>query len=157
MILEIITGADNPILRKKSAEISKFDKKTKKFLRDLAATMLAKDGVGLAAPQVGRNERAVVVNLKIDKKKWQTVALVNPEILDASAELECGEEGCLSLPKIWGEVERFKNVTLKFWDENGAPRILELADFNARVVQHELDHLDGILFIDRAKKVREEK
>ena len=129
----------------------------KKFLREMTATMLAKDGVGLAAPQIGVNERAVILNLRVDKKKWQTVALVNPEILDASVELECGEEGCLSLPKIWGEVERFRKVTLKFLDENGAPRILELDGMNARAAQHEIDHLDGILFVDRAKKVREEK
>ncbi|MFH0776255.1 MAG: peptide deformylase [Patescibacteria group bacterium] len=157
MKLKIETGPDNPILRKKSVKIAKFDKKLKKFLREMAEIMLAKDGVGLAAPQVGVNERAVILNLKIAPKKWQTVALVNPEILDASLELICAEEGCLSLPKIWGEVERFENVTLKFWDENGTPRILELEGINARAAQHEIDHLDGILFIDRAKKVREDK
>jgi len=157
MILKIETGASNPILRKKSIAVTKFDKKMKKLLREMTATMLAKDGIGLAAPQVGVNERAVILNLRIDKKKWQTIALVNPEILDTSVATECGEEGCLSLPKIWGEVERHTNATVKFLDENGAPRILELDGINARAVQHEIDHLDGILFIDRAVKVREEK
>ena len=157
MILEIQTGAENPILRTQSKAVKAFDKKLKKVLKDMTVTMLEKDGVGLAGPQVGRNERLVILNLKVGPKKWQPIALANPEILDASLEMECGEEGCLSLPKLWGEVERHKTATIRFCDENGATRILELEGLNARAAQHEIDHLDGILFIDRAKKVREEK
>jgi len=157
MKLKIETGAENPILRKKSVKIVKFDKKLKKFLKEMTEAMLTHDGVGLAAPQVGVNERAVILNLKVAPKKWQSVALVNPEILDASLELICGEEGCLSLPKIWGEVERHATATVRFCDENGTQRILELEGINARAAQHEIDHLDGILFIDRAKKIREDK
>ncbi len=157
MIFEIVTGADNPILRKKSVAVAKFDKKMKKFLREMTATMLAKDGIGLAAPQVGVNERIVILNLKIGVRKWQTAALVNPEILDSSVATECDDEGCLSLPGLVGAVERHSTATVKFLDENGAQRILELDELNARAIQHEVDHLDGILFIDRATKIREEK
>ena len=157
MILRIETGADNPILRKKSEAVSKFDKKLKKFLREMTTTMLAEDGVGLAAPQVGRNERLVILNLKIGIKKWRPIALVNPEILDASVVTECDDEGCLSLPGIVGKVERHATATVRFLDENGATRTLELDELNARAIQHEIDHLDGILFIDRATKIREEK
>ena len=157
MILEIEVGEKNPILRKKSVAIAKFDKKIKKFLPKMIATMLAKDGVGLAAPQVGVNERIVVLNLRLDKKKWRPLVLINPEILVADAETECAEEGCLSLPGTFGEVERSATVTVKFLDGNGAPRILELTELNARAIQHEIDHLDGILFIDRARKIRKEK
>lgn len=154
-MLKIQTGTDNPILRKKSKAVSKFDKKLKKFLKEMAETMLEKDGVGLAAPQVGVNERIVVLNFRIDKKKWQTIALVNPEILDASVATICEEEGCLSLPGILGEVERYATATVKFADETGAQRILELEGLNARAIQHEIDHLDGILFVDRAKKIKQ--
>ncbi|MFA6458334.1 MAG: peptide deformylase [Patescibacteria group bacterium] len=157
MILKIETGEQNPILRQKSVAVSQIDKKLKKFLKAMAETMLAKDGVGLAAPQVGVNERIVVLNLRIDKKKWQTVALVNPVILDASVATICDDEGCLSLPGVVGEVERFATATVKFLDENGATRILELEGLNARAIQHEIDHLDGMLFIDRATKIRKDK
>lgn len=157
MILKVETGEKNPILRKKSAAVLKIDKKLKKFLKAMIETMLAKDGVGLAAPQVGVNERIVVLNLRIDKKKWQTVALVNPIILDASVATICDDEGCLSLPGIVGEVERFATATVKFLDENGATRILELEGLNARAIQHEIDHLDGVLFVDRATKIRKDK
>ncbi len=157
MILKIETGEQNPILRQKSAAVSKIDKKFKKFLKAMVETMLAKDGVGLAAPQVGVNERIVVLNLRIDKKKWQTIALVNPIILDASVATICDDEGCLSLPGIVGEVERFATATVKFLDENGATRILELEGLNARAIQHEIDHLDGVLFTDRATKIRKDK
>ncbi|MCF7846327.1 MAG: peptide deformylase [Candidatus Peribacteraceae bacterium] len=157
MTLKVETGEKNPILRKKSVKVTKFDKKLKKLLKDMMVTMLAKDGVGLAAPQVGINERIVVLNLKIDGRKWQTVALINPEILDASVVTVCGEEGCLSLPGIVGEVERHETATVKFLDESGKLRLLELEGLNARAIQHEVDHLDGILFTDRAKKIRKEK
>lgn len=151
MLLDIETGADNPILRKKSKAISKFDKKLKKFAKDMTETMLEKDGVGLAASQVGVNERLVIINFQLSAKEYQPLVLVNPEICDASVETEVAEEGCLSLPKIFGKVRRYKTVTLKFQDENGNLRVLELSDINARAAQHEIDHCDGILFIDKVE------
>lgn len=158
MILEIQIGSDNPILRKKSAKVSKFDKKLKKFAKQMIATMLAKDGVGLAAAQVGVNERVVILNFQLGGKNFKPLALVNPEIADASVETVTEEEGCLSLPGIFGKVKRRKTVTIRFEDETGNPRVLELDGLNSRAIQHEIDHLDGILFIDKMEgDFREEK
>jgi len=158
MILKIQTGSDNPILRKKSVKISKFDKKLKKFIKDMSETMLKKDGVGLAAPQVGVNERLAILNFKLALKKFQVIPLINPEIVDASLETREEEEGCLSLPGIYGKVKRWKTVTVKFQDENGNLRVLELSGINARAAQHEIDHLDGVLFVDKVEGgMREEK
>ncbi|MFH1375797.1 MAG: peptide deformylase [Patescibacteria group bacterium] len=158
MLLNIQTGLDNPILRKKSKRVSKFDKKLAKFLKDLTETTLKKDGVGLAAPQVGVNERAAVLNFQTDSKTARSIVLVNPEIVDASIKTVVAEEGCLSLPGEYGNVERFQTVTVKFQDEKGQQRVLELDGLNARATQHEIDHLDGILFLDKAVgKIRKEK
>jgi peptide deformylase len=158
MILEIQTGTDNPILRKKSVKILKFDKKLKKFIKDMSETMLKKDGLGLAAPQVGVNERLVILNFRLDSKKFRPTAFLNPEIIEKSLEIKSVEEGCLSLPGIFGKVPRPLRVSLKFCDEDGAVRILALDGINARVIQHEIDHLDGILFIDKTEgELRKEK
>ncbi|MFH1546449.1 MAG: peptide deformylase [Patescibacteria group bacterium] len=158
MILKIQIGRDNPILRKKSVKISKFDKKLKKFVKQMIATMLAKNGVGLAAPQVGVNERVAILNFQLGRKKSKPIAVVNPEIVDASMETMMEEEGCLSLPGIFGKVKRWETVTIRFEDETGNPRALELDGLNSRAIQHEIDHLDGILFVDKVEgKIREEK
>ncbi|MCF7836133.1 peptide deformylase [Candidatus Gracilibacteria bacterium] len=158
MILEIQTGTDNPILRKKSTAISKFDKKLKKFVKDMTETMLKKDGLGLAAPQVGVNERLVIVNFRLDSKNFRPTAFLNPEIIEKSLTTESIEEGCLSLPGIFGKVSRPVQISLKFCDENGANRILALDGINARAAQHEIDHLDGILFVDKVEgEMRKEK
>jgi peptide deformylase len=151
MILKIQTGTDNPILRKKSIAISKFDKKLKKLIKDMTETMLKKNGVGLAAPQIGINERLVILNFRLDSKKFQSLTLVNPEIINTSTEITIAEEGCLSLPKIFAKVQRYKTTTLKFQDEKNNQRILELDEFNSRTIQHEIDHLDGVLFVDESR------
>jgi len=158
LLLEIQTGADNPILRKKSVQISKFDKKLKKLAKDMIETMLKKDGIGLAAPQIGVSERLVIINFQLDRKNYKPVVLVNPEIIDASVEIVEAEEGCLSLPGIFGNVKRWNTVTVRFQDEGGNKRVLELDGMNSRAAQHEIDHLDGILFVDKSDgKIREEK
>ncbi len=158
MILEIQTGTDNPILRKKSVKILKFDKKLKKFVKNMTETMLEKDGLGLAAPQVGVNEQLVILNFRLDSKKFRPTAFLNPEIIEKSLETESSEEGCLSLPGIFGKVFRPLRVSLKFYDENGAVRVLALDGINARAIQHEIDHLDGILFVDKVEgELRKEK
>ncbi len=124
----------------------------------MIATMLAKDGVGLAAPQVGVNERLVILNFQLGGKKSKPIPLVNPEIIDASVKAIIEEEGCLSLPGIFGKVKRWKTVTIRFEDETGSPRALELEGLNARAIQHEIDHLGGVLFIDKLEgEIREGK
>jgi peptide deformylase len=147
MSLKIETGEKNEILRKKSEPVSVIDKKTAKFIKDMVKAMKEEKGVGLAAPQVGVNQRIIIVTLDGDI----IVPMVNPDIIDHSDETEFGEEGCLSLPGKWGQVERYREIIVQFKDLKGEKRILKLEKFNARVVQHEIDHLDGILFTDYLK------
>ena len=147
MSLKIQTGQGNEILRKKSRSVKVIDRKILKLIREMGRAMKSEKGVGLAAPQVGESLRIIVVLL--DGKN--TVPMINPDITDHSYETECGEEGCLSLPGKWGQVQRYKTILVKYIDEKGEKRILKLEGFNARVAQHEIDHLDGILFTDYLK------
>jgi len=144
MSLTIETGDQNTVLRKKSEPVKVITKKTAKLIKEMGKTMKAEKGVGLAAPQVGENSRIIVTLLN----GKNVVPMINPEIIDHSDKTDIGEEGCLSLPGQWGNVERYHEITVKYQDEKGQERILKLEGFNARVVQHETDHLDGILFTD---------
>lgn len=116
--------------------------------------MLSQNGVGLAAPQVGHNIRIIIVRFNPGKPEQMIIPMLNPEILHFSEEKYEDEEGCLSIPDIWGIVERPKEIIVSFLTAKGAPQTLKLSDLNARIIQHELDHLDGILFVDRAKSTR---
>ncbi len=144
MSLSIQTGQDNEILRKKSEQIESITKKTLKFINEMEKILKKEGGVGLAAPQVGESIRLILVLL--DSKNL--IPMINPEITSHSDETELGEEGCLSLPGKWGNVERYKEITVRYLDEKSGEKTLKLSKFNARVVQHEIDHLDGILFTD---------
>ena len=142
-ILEIKT-AGNPVLRQVAAKVTKVDKKLKRLLSDMADTMYEADGVGLAAPQVGVSSRIVVIDIGEG-----VIEMINPEII--CKEGTCiNVEGCLSVPNFDGEVERAKSVKVKYQDRNGKPVVLDATDLLAIAVQHELDHLDGILFVDKA-------
>lgn len=142
----------NPILRKKSAEIKieeLSDKKMKELLLDMEETMKEKDGAGLAAPQIGKNIRLIVIS---HEKK--TIFLINPTITKKSWARKIEEEGCLSVVNEKGEiiyapVSRHRRVNCVYLDEIGNKKTLAAEDMLARVIQHEIDHLDGILFIDR--------
>ncbi|MDD3285771.1 MAG: peptide deformylase [Patescibacteria group bacterium] len=143
----------HPILRR-PADSVKADKikspEFRQFLADMEATMLAKDGAGLAAPQVGTSERIVV----IAGKNGDNLILINPQITRRSWGKIIGEEGCLSVIDdrgriIYGQVERHKHVTCQYIDAQGKKKKIQAEEPLARVIQHELDHLDGILFIDR--------
>lgn len=159
--LTIITGEDNPILRAESVKVPKFDSALKKFVKDLKDTMVAAKGLGIAAPQVGRNIRVFITTLDHDLEgenvKGRALTMVNPEILEISEEMVMGEEGCLSLPGQFGKVERHKKIKVEFFSEDGVRQVLSLEGLNARVVQHENDHLDGILFPDRMKHGEKEE
>ena len=144
MALEIETGENNEILRKKSGPLKTIDKKILKLIAAMEKTLKKEGGVGLAAPQVGENIRLILVLL--DSKNL--IPMINPEITSKSEETEYAEEGCLSLPGQWGDIKRHKEITVSYLDVKGEKRILKLKKFNARVVQHEIDHLDGILFTD---------
>lgn len=146
-MLQIQTGSENPTLRAVSKPVKDITKKTLKLIKDMEAAMKIENGVGIAAPQVGENVRIFLA--LIDQKKATT--MINPEITWHSDEMVLGEEGCLSLPGQWGQVERYTELKVKFLDIKGKPNTLKLKNFNARVVQHEMDHLNGILFIDHVK------
>jgi peptide deformylase len=145
---KIVTGYKNPILRKKSQKIEIFNKEIKKLGQKMK-NFLKQDnlGVGLASPQIGQNLQIIVAKLKENQIK----IILNPKITNLSSEKTIEEEGCLSLPGVWGDVERFKKIKLDFQNLNGEKESLILEDFPARIIQHEYDHLQGILFLDKIK------
>ncbi len=110
--------------------------------------MIATDGVGIAAPQIGINTRVAHITLGRLGGQRDTFTIIDPEILEYSEKTDVESEGCLSLPGHWGPVERSKRVKLKFTDAKGREKIMEFKGFEARIVQHEVDHLNGTLFID---------
>lgn len=150
--LPIEKGAENKILRAKSAPVKQIDKSIKKLVQDMTETMEKENGMGLAAPQVGVNKRLILALFNYDTDHEMIIPLINPEIVSFSDEGNVNEEGCLSLPGIYKPVKRSNHIRVKFLDLKGNKQILELDDMNARVVQHETDHLDGILFIDRVEE-----
>jgi len=153
-ILKIIT-LPNQNLRKKSAEISAAEMKTREFkslISSMGKTMVKTDGVGLAAPQIGKNIRLAVIN-----SKDGVFCLINPEFTKKSWAKELAQEGCLSIPGVFGKVKRCKKVSLIYYNQDGKKTKLTAAGMMARVIQHEIDHLDGILFIDKAVEVENVK
>lgn len=141
--LEIVTGKDTPILRAKTVKVKQITKDMLKLIKDMELTRIKADGAGIAAPQVGRSERICIAAVN-----GEATALINPEILWKSDEKETEQEGCLSLPNIWIEVPRSKEIIVRFTDFKGKEQELKLTDWSARVVQHEVDHLDGKLIVD---------
>jgi len=150
--LEIQTGENNAILRTECVPVVKFDKNLKRLVKDMKKTMLSAKGLGLAAPQVDVNMRVFVLILDYNGESERVIEMVNPVILSHSDEVEVAEEGCLSLPGLYGKVERFLSVVVEFSDVSETRQVLELFGLDAREVQHENDHLDGMLFVDRVKK-----
>lgn len=146
MNLPIVTDP-NPILRKRNKKIKDAsDPKVRKLIFDMLDTLEANNGLGLAAPQVGENLRLCVV-----KFGGKTHILINPEITYRSWRKEILEEGCLSFPGQWYGIKRSKKVKVKAQDREGKHLEMEAEDMLARAFQHEIDHLDGILFVDRKK------
>jgi peptide deformylase len=143
MAIQPIRLFGDPVLRTPAAPVETFDKELRKLVRDLTETMMDAPGAGLAAPQIGVSLR--VFTYWVDDEPGH---LVNPD-LDLSDELQIGDEGCLSLPDLAFETPRALRVVAKGMNMHGEPVVIEGSDLLARAVQHETDHLDGILFIDR--------
>lgn len=133
-----------PVLRQKAAEVTKINKRTNFLIDDMMRVMRLANGVGLAAPQLGILQRIVVIHPVGGKP----TALINPVISNVEGEA-VGEEGCLSIPGLYGDVKRPATVTVKYLDRKGRERKEDLEGMPARIVQHEVDHLDGVLFIDK--------
>lgn len=144
-LLKIVTYP-HPILKKKAEPLEDFGPSTQKLFDDMIETMHVEDGVGLAAPQIGVSKRIFIACP--DAKPGAEYVMVNPEIYEALGQ-ERDVEGCLSLPGICGEVVRAKKIRVRYQDRDGQLHDITARDFFARVIQHELDHLDGILLIDR--------
>jgi len=154
-ILPVQKGPKNKILRTESKPVKRVDKKLKKLIKDMEDTMFDLNGVGIAAPQVGVNLRLALARLNVDTKNEIIVALINPVISNESKEMVDMEEGCLSLPGKWGSTPRYESLTVTFENLKGDKHTLFLEGFNARVIQHEVDHLNAGLFIDRAHEVKD--
>ncbi|MCU0498470.1 MAG: peptide deformylase [Anaerolineae bacterium] len=142
-------------LRTPSQAVTRVDKKIKALIQDLKDTLAQEAGVGLAAPQIGVHKRVVVIKLgqkhdADDQELGPTFALINPEIVSAEGE-QRDYDACLSIPGLYGYTYRPQKITVKAWDEHGQAIQLDLEDLDARVVLHEVDHLDGILFLDRLR------
>ncbi|MEW5804973.1 MAG: peptide deformylase [bacterium] len=142
-----------PILRDKSQPVSQIDAAIQKLASDMLETMYSAPGVGLAAPQVGILKRLVVIDITSNPKERDPLVLINPRIIYTEGE-STGEEGCLSIPEVYGDVHRFQTIRVKFLDLNGKEYEVTGENFLARVIQHEVDHLDGIMFIDRMSKIK---
>lgn len=151
MAIRMIVKHPDPVLRERAREVTKFNANLHKLLDDLADTMYDARGVGLAAPQIGILKRAFVVDAG---DEHGLIELVNPEIVLREGE-QFGPEGCLSIPGLQGDVRRAKRVVIRGQDRYGNPVEYEGTDLLARAFQHELDHLNGVLFIDLAESIYE--
>ena len=154
-LLDIVSIPEQ-VLRKKARKVTEFGSDLQNLIDDMVETMRQAPGVGLAAPQVNMSSRVIVVEFgdeEDEEAPKRLYTLVNPEIIRASTEKEMGIEGCLSIPEFIGEVERNSAVTIKAQNRRGQPVRIKAEGWLARIFQHEIDHLEGVLFIDRADRV----
>ncbi len=149
MSIRKILHYGEPSLREPSKEVHKVSKKITELVQDLLDTMYAKNGVGLAAPQIGENVRVFVIDASTNKEPLNPMIFINPKIIKKSGAIK-SNEGCLSFPEAYTDVRRYKNVMVKALNEHGKAFVMEAKDGTllARAIQHENDHLDGVLFID---------
>ena len=155
MLRKILTEPD-PILRKKCEPLEKVDAETKKLMDDMLETMYAAPGIGLAAIQVGILKRLVVLDISKGEEEKKPMFLINPKIIHQSKKTSIYEEGCLSLPGQFAEIERPAECILKYIDYNGKEKELKADGLLATCIQHEVDHLNGILFIDYLSKLKKD-
>ncbi len=146
--LEIHT-LGNQVLRQPARRISKVDDSIRELAKDMLRSMYSAKGIGLAAPQVGVHKQLLVIDLDLENPANPPLILINPEIVSSSASLETYEEGCLSIPEVYMDVIRPASIKLSFRDEMGRPKKMNADGLMARCIQHEIDHLNGVLFVDR--------
>ncbi len=154
-VLNIVTIPE-PVLRRKARKVTDFGPELQELIDNMVETMRQAPGVGLAAPQVDVSQRVIVVEYGDDEDEEapkKLFTLVNPEIARASTETEMGIEGCLSVPNFIGEVERPYSIIVKGQSRRGQPVKVKAEGWLARIFQHEIDHLDGVLFTDKAVKI----
>ncbi len=136
-------------LRTPAKRISKVDDSIRELARNMLKSMYSAKGIGLAAPQVGIQKRILVIDLNFEDPKSTPYVFINPEIISTSATVDTYEEGCLSIPGVYGDVIRPTSVKISFRDEIGRPKKMNADGLMARCIQHEIDHLNGVLFVDK--------
>ncbi len=146
----------DPILREKSETLEKVDDELRALLDDMLETMYAAPGIGLAAVQIGVLKRLIVIDISKDKEKKSPLFLINPKIISRSKKTSIHEEGCLSLPGHFAEIERPEECEIKFIDYHGKEKELRANGLLSTCIQHEVDHLNGILFIDYLSKLKKD-
>ena len=156
MTIKKIIIEPDPILRKKSNKLEDVDNNLRKLMDDMLETMYAAPGIGLAAVQVGILKRLLVIDVSKDQEKKNPLFLVNPEIIFRSKETSIYEEGCLSLPEHFAEIERPAECHVVYIDYNGKKKTLKAKGLLSTCLQHEIDHLNGILFIDYLSKLKKD-
>lgn len=152
-VLEILV-APHPVLKQKAKPVAEVDDRVRKLMDDMVESMYAAKGIGLAAPQVGVLERIVVIDLQEKDEQPTPMKFVNPEIIWESPDIDSYEEGCLSVPEQYAEVTRPKSVRVRYLNENGEQREIEAHGLLATCLQHEIDHLEGTLFVDHLSSLK---
>jgi peptide deformylase len=137
------------VLRQPAKRITKVDDGVRQLVREMLQTMYSADGIGLAAPQVAVNKQLIVVDVDPDEAAKPPLVLINPKLIRASKDIAVGQEGCLSIPNVYLDVLRPAAIEVSYKDENGRPQKLQATELLARCILHEMDHLDGVMFVDR--------
>jgi peptide deformylase len=153
MALLKIRHYPDPVLKKVAVPVAEFDESLRQLAHDMAETMYAAPGVGLAAPQVGVSKRLAVIDCSARDEEAHLLILVNPEIIAREGE-SCEEEGCLSVPEYYAKVDRSAVVKVRFQDLDAQTHVVEAGGLTAIACQHEIDHLDGILFVDHLSPLK---
>ena len=154
MTVRPILTAPDPRLQAISTDVEVVDDAIRQLVDDMADSMYAADGIGLAAVQIGVPKRVLVIDLDQKEGKKNPRAYINPKILWASDEVAVYEEGCLSVPEIWDDVERPARIKCEYLDRDGNKQLLEADGLLATCLQHEMDHLNGVLFIDHLSRLK---
>jgi peptide deformylase len=154
MTVRPILTAPDPRLQAVSTDVEKVDAEIRKLVDDMAESMYAADGIGLAAVQIGVPKRVIVIDLDQKEGKKNPRSFINPKIIWASEEMAVFEEGCLSVPEIWDDVERPARIKAEYLDLDGKKVELEADGMLATCLQHEMDHLNGVLFIDHLSRLK---
>ncbi len=154
MSLKKIVKAPNAILRKSSKPVKNIDESVKNLIQDMLDTMYNASGIGLAAVQVGILSRIVVIDTSKDDNKKNPIVFINPKIINKSKKTVINEEGCLSIPGYYGEVERHDTCKIQYEDISGLKKTIDADGILSRCIQHEIDHCNGVLFIDHLSKLK---
>jgi peptide deformylase len=139
------------VLRQPAKRVSQINDEIRQLVRDMLITMYSSDGIGLAAPQVGVHKRIIVADPDPDQASSPPLVLINPEIREHGSASVMGQEGCLSIPGVYCDVQRYDEIVVAFKDETGRPRAIKTKGLLARIIQHEIDHLEGVLFVDHVE------